>query len=119
VNIVGIKRKRTLFLVLLLIVAGVIYLIYPRAVGVSGSIDGNATPWRLERVEKDNYYYISVIDQRKDKEVKLKCTKEQYDLLINEKEYHIFYRVNFFNRRTGKILELDDKPIYHGNWQVA
>jgi hypothetical protein len=119
VNIIGIKGKRVLFLSLIVMVAGIIYLIYPRNVGVSGSIDGKASPWRLEKLEKDNHYYISVIDQRNDKGVKLECTKEQYDVLTNEKEYHIFYKVNFFNRKTGKILELDDKPIYHGNWQVA
>lgn len=31
----------------------------------------------------------------------------------------IIYEQNFFNRREGKILKLDDKPIYNGNYPIV
>jgi hypothetical protein len=101
---------------LLLMVTGILYLsieiFYPRDFSISGSAYGTNIFYRLEKSKEENHYYISVIEQQNaTKVIKLECIKEQYDFLLGEKECHIFYRINFFNRNKGKILKIDDKPI--------
>jgi hypothetical protein len=112
VNIRGNKTK--IILILILVEIGILYLsmefLYPRDFQAKGDIGGTIS---IAKLEKDNHYYISF-----DK-IKLECTKEQSDFLSNKTECYIYYRLNFFNRKTGKILKLDDKPIYYGNIQGA
>ena len=115
---------------LILMIIGVLYLsielFYPRDFMVSGSTVESTNSCSLEKSEENNLYYISVTQHQngnKETITKLECTKKQYDIIdtkdqydgMNDpKIYYTFYRVNFFNRRTGKILELDNKPLLHG-----
>ena len=112
VNVKGDKAKALVSLILILVIAGIFYLsmefLYPRDFQNKVSIGGNIS---ISELGKDNNYYISY-----DK-IKLKCTKEQYDFLVNGNESYIYYRLNFFYRNIGKILEVDDKPIYYGSIQ--
>ena len=114
------KTKIALFLILILflilMVTAIFYLsieiFHPRDFSISGSANGTNIFYRLEKSKEENHYYISVIEQQNaTKVIKLECAKEQYDFLLGEKECHIFYRINFFNRSKGKILKIDDKPI--------
>ena len=116
--------KAKITLILILIGAGLFYLsvefFFPRDLGVAGSIDGKTIPFILEKVEQDNQYYISFKDkQRGNKEIRLECTKAQYDFITYGQEYHLTYKTNFFNRSIGKITKLDNKPIYSGNSPIA
>lgn len=118
------KTKRVILFFMILLLFSAVYsaieYFYPRDFGVAGSIDGKTNPLKIEKFEKDNHYYISFqYQQNVNKEMQLVCTKEQYDFMTDGKEYHIVYRENFFNRNLGKILKLDDKPIYYGNLQIA
>jgi hypothetical protein len=113
-GIIGIKGKIAIVLMLLVLVFSIFFLTNPRDNGVSGNIG------KLQKSEKDNHYYISFLGQQDDKTIKLECTKKQYDFIGSKAvEYHIFYRLNFFNKKAGKILEVDDKPIIHGDYRVA
>lgn len=120
-GIIGIKGKIAILITLLLFVFSIFFLTAPKDMGVSGSISKNTEYRYLEKSEEDNHYYISFIMYQSDKKpIKLKCTKEQYEYMSdNEAEYHIFFSLNLFNKKTGKILELDDKPIYHGGVPIS
>ena len=121
----SIKSKIALTLLLILIGVGILYLtvdfLFPRDFGAEGTINKNASSYRLEKSVQDNHYYISFLEQQNgNKKIKVECTKEQYDFLNDEKQdYHLTYKKNFFNRSTGKITKLDNKPIYDGIYPIA
>lgn len=111
-----IRTKIALILTLIIISTSILYLTIelfnPRDFSISGSAYGTNIFYRLEKSQKEDHYYISIIElQNPNKVIKLECTKVQYDFLIGEKECHIFYRVTLFNSGIGKILKIDDKPI--------
>ena len=119
-GIIGIKGKIAIVIMIFLMVFSIFYLTKPRDKGITCSLGGNTDSVKLEKSEKDNNYYLSFLRQEDKKTTKIECTKKQYDFIINkEVNYHIFYRLNFFDRKSGKILELDDKPIIYGGVQVA
>lgn len=93
---------------LLIFILSILFLINPRDMNETGTIGGSSDYLKLEKSEKANHYYISFLRQQGDKITKLECTKKQYDF-ISDKEvaYHIFYRLDFLNKKAGKILEVD------------
>jgi len=119
------SRKLKTILILVLIGVGLLYLsvetLFPRDFGAEGPVNGNASSFRLEKSVQDNHYYIFFLEQQNgNKKIKLECTKEQYDFLNSkQQEYHLTYKKNFFNRSTGKITKLDNKPIYNGTEPIA
>lgn len=118
-----VKTKIIFQILLTMIIVGMVYLLveqfFPRDYGIAVSIDGTNDSFMLKKLEKNSRYYISFKQLRSNKKIEIECTKEQYDFITNEKEYHIIYRKNFFNRSTGKIIKLDDKPIWDGNIKIA
>ena len=115
------KGKIAIVIMLALFIFSIFFLSNPRDNGISGNIAGNTDSRQLEKSVQGDHYYISFIRYQGDKKaIKLECTKKQYDYMSgNDKEYHIFFRLNFFNKYKGKILEVDDKPIMHGDYNVA
>lgn len=121
-GILGTKSKIAIVIILSLFAFSIFFLTNPRDNGVVGTIvSGNADSQKLVKSEKANHYYISFLRYNDDnKMVKLQCTKKEYDFINDEKkQYHILYRLNFFNKRAGKILMLDDKPIMNGDLNIA
>lgn len=104
----GIKRKIAIVITLILFVFTIFFLINPRDISVYGNISRSSDYLKLEKSENATHYYISFLLQQGDKIAKLECTKKQYDF-ISDKEaiYHIFYRLDFFNKKAGKTLEAD------------
>jgi len=111
-GMIGTKVKVVIVLMLLLFAFSIYFVTHSADYQISGSIDGNTTQYRLEKSQKDNHYYISYIQYDK-KEIKLECTKEQYNFVISGKDYYMICKLNLFNRTTGKIFELDDKPLLY------
>lgn len=110
------KTKKILIFSLILFLLGVIYLsielIFPREFEISGTLYSKDESLNLEKSERNSQYYISFNDTSK-KKIEIECNKQQYDFIVNDREYYIIYRLNFFNRKKAKIIMLDDKPIYN------
>lgn len=108
-------KKILIFIILILFILGVIYLtielFFPRDLEISGTLNPKEDVLKLEKLEKNGLYYISFNSQTK-KKINIECSKQQYDFVVNDKEYYILYRLNFFNRKKAKILMIDDKPMY-------
>ena len=101
-GMIGIKVKMVIILMLALMAFSIFFLTHPTDYHATGVL--NET---VSKLEKDNHYYFS-FKQYDNKQIKIECTKEQYNSLVSGNEYDIFYRLNFFNRKEGKILELID-----------
>ena len=116
-GIIGVKGKVAITIILSLFVFSISYLRCPIDAGIVGNIDGRTDSLKLIKSIKHNNYYVSFLKYTDDSKVtKLKCTKKQYDFMTKKvEEYYIFYSTSVFNYKTGKIVELDDKPIYFGN----
>lgn len=116
--------KIILCLVSILICVALIYTVIesfvPRTFSFQGAINDKNINSSIQKTKENDKYYISFCqNENLDKTIKIECTKQQYDFIVNGKQYHILCKRNFFNRKSGKILQLDDKPIYNGHLQVA
>lgn len=119
-------KSRLLVLIFSFIfILGLIYLeteiLFPRDYGATVSIEGTQGHGKLIKEQQNDKYYISFTehDNGESSPIKLECTKEQYDFIKSGREYHVLYKKNYFNRKSGKVLMLDDKPIYNGGYQIA
>lgn len=119
-------KSRLLVLIFSLIfILGLVYLeteaLFPRDRRAIVSIEGTEGHERLIKEEQNGNYYISFIehDTGEPSPIRLECTKEQYDFIKSGRKYHVLYKKNYFNRKSGKVLMLDDKPIYNGGHQIA
>ena len=107
-GIIGIKGKIAIVIALLLFAFSIFFLINPRYTSVYGNISGSGDYQKLEKSKEANHYYISFLLQQGDKMTKLECTKKQYDFISDKQAiYHIFYRLDFFNKKVGEILDVD------------
>lgn len=120
------RSKPVIIILLLAIAVGLIYslteVLYPRDYPAKISLEGISGSQRLVKGRKDNHYYISFTEYNsngKPDVIKVECTKDQYNFIESGKIYHMIYVKNYFNRKTGKIKVLDDKPIYNGKWPAA
>ena len=104
-GMIGTKVKIVIILMLALMAFSIFFLTNPTDNHVTGILNEN-----VSKLEKDNHYYFS-LKQYDNKQIKLECTKEQYNSLVSRNEYDIFYRLNFFNRKEGKILRINCIPI--------
>ncbi|MTK10700.1 MAG: hypothetical protein F8N39_00840 [Clostridiaceae bacterium] len=122
--IVKVKSK-LLIIIFSLIIIGMIYsvteVLFPRDYPATISIEGSPRSQKLIKEQQNNHYYISFLeyDNGNSSTIKVECTKEQYDFIQSGKEYHMIYVKNYFNRKTGKVKILDDKPIIYGRFQMA
>jgi hypothetical protein len=116
-GIFGVKAKVAITIMLLMFVFSISYLTCPIDALILGNIAGRDNSIKLIKSSKYNNYYVSFLAYKDDTKVtKLKCTKKQYDFIIkNEEEYYIFYSTSLFNHKAGRIVELDDEPIYFDN----
>lgn len=109
------KTKIILVSILILFIIGIAYLaiefLFPREAAISGIYGAKEDDFKVETLQKNNQYYISLYSEP-NKKIEIKCTKKQYDFFIIGRQYNIVYRVNFFNRNKGKILELSNVHMY-------
>lgn len=95
-------------------VIGIIYLsvefFFPREGYVTVSLAEQSEAQKLEKIQRGDQYFISFTDSNK--KVEVKCTKKQYEHIEKDRIYYILYRVNFFRRSKGTILELSDNPLW-------
>lgn len=121
--IVKVKSK-LLIIIFSLIIIGLIYsvteVLFPRDSWTTVSIEGSPSSRKLIKEQQDNHYYISFLeyDNENSNTIKVECTKEQYDFIQSGNEYRMIYTKNYFNRRTGKVKILSDKPIIYGNFKI-
>lgn len=97
-GMIGIKVKIVIFLMLSLFAFSIFFVTNPTDNRITGVL--NET---VSKLEKDNHYYFSL---KQYGNIKIECTKEQYNSLVSRNSYDLFYRLNFFNRKKGKVLEL-------------
>lgn len=122
--IVKVKPKLLIVIFSLMIVIGLIYsvteVLFPRDSWITISIEGSPSSRKLIKEQQNNHYYISFLeyDNENSNTIKVECTKEHYDFIQSGKEYHMIYTKNYFNRKTGKVKILSDKPIRSGNFQI-
>ncbi len=121
-----VKSRLLVLIFSLIFILGIIYLeteiLFPRDwYSATVSIEGTQGHGKLIKEQQNDKYYISFTeyDNGEPRPIKLECTKEQYDFIKSGKEYHVLYKKNYFNRKSGKVLMLDDKPIYNGGHQIA
>lgn len=118
-------KSKILLIFCLLIIIGMVYslteVLFPRDRPAKISAEGSARSQKFTKEQQNNHYYIIFLeyDNGEASTIKVECNKEQYDFIQGGKEYHMIYRKNYFNRKTGKVKILDDKPIKYGIWYIA
>lgn len=108
------KFNKNVFLLIAIIVIAIALafmftdVISPRNDIVQGSLE-KSDSLQLIKTQNNNNYYVSF--KQINKEIKLTCTKEQYDFMSNGQQIYILYKKNFFNRNKGTVLKVDNSPI--------